>query len=291
MCNHDSTFLSICDLNQKRKDGKKCSVHHHDFVCSERETEDTCKNRQQGNSGDGPVEPIPSQAACNPVAPTGAPTVNKPAGRNDCLPSPEVVNWDVVSVNATDWGVCVSSLALSGVINIKPWPSEPAKMIVPNTANPTDGGNINNVPGSKNNWSYAIDDMADYDTAGPGGAGIDWHSTVASEAHEWAHWNEDYKPDAIMSNAGGNWPQTNTDLNALTEPKASSPTAGQARAALEPRVTARIATFINGVDARWNHLIGTTDKPGKGGRGYAAGMRVLNQLIAQVRSYKAKKGW
>jgi hypothetical protein len=48
LCNHDSTFLSICDLNQKRKDGKKCSVHHHDFACSERETEDKCTNRQQG---------------------------------------------------------------------------------------------------------------------------------------------------------------------------------------------------------------------------------------------------
>jgi hypothetical protein len=48
LCNHDSTFLSICDLNQKRKDGKKCSVHHHDFACSDRETEEKCANRQQG---------------------------------------------------------------------------------------------------------------------------------------------------------------------------------------------------------------------------------------------------
>jgi hypothetical protein len=48
LCNHDSTFLSICDLNQKRKDGKKCSVHHHDFACSEKETEEKCTNRQQG---------------------------------------------------------------------------------------------------------------------------------------------------------------------------------------------------------------------------------------------------
>ena len=47
LCNHDSTFLSICDLDQERKDGKKCSVHHHDFACSDRETEDKCSNRQQ----------------------------------------------------------------------------------------------------------------------------------------------------------------------------------------------------------------------------------------------------
>jgi Domain of unknown function (DUF4157) len=47
LCNHDRTFLSICDLNQNRKDGKKCSVHHHDFACSERETEQKCMNRRK----------------------------------------------------------------------------------------------------------------------------------------------------------------------------------------------------------------------------------------------------
>ena len=47
LCNHDRTFLSICDLNQKRPDGKKCSVHHHDFACNERETEEKCTKRRQ----------------------------------------------------------------------------------------------------------------------------------------------------------------------------------------------------------------------------------------------------
>ncbi len=47
LCNHDRTFLGICDLNQKRPDGKKCSVHHHDFACSDRETEDRCTKRRQ----------------------------------------------------------------------------------------------------------------------------------------------------------------------------------------------------------------------------------------------------
>ncbi len=47
LCNHDRTFLSICDLDQNRPDGKKCSVHHHDFACSERETEDKCNRRRQ----------------------------------------------------------------------------------------------------------------------------------------------------------------------------------------------------------------------------------------------------
>jgi hypothetical protein len=47
LCNHDRTFLNICDLDQKRKDGKKCSVHHHDFACGDRETEQKCINRRQ----------------------------------------------------------------------------------------------------------------------------------------------------------------------------------------------------------------------------------------------------
>ncbi|MCC7576584.1 MAG: DUF4157 domain-containing protein [Methanomethylovorans sp.] len=47
LCNHDRTFLSICDLSQKRPDGKKCSVHHHDFACSDRETEERCAKRRQ----------------------------------------------------------------------------------------------------------------------------------------------------------------------------------------------------------------------------------------------------
>ncbi len=47
LCNHDTTFLSICDLDQNRKDGKKCSVHHHDFACSDSETEKKCLKRRQ----------------------------------------------------------------------------------------------------------------------------------------------------------------------------------------------------------------------------------------------------
>jgi hypothetical protein len=47
LCNHDGTFLGICDLNQNRPDGKKCMVHHHDFACSDRETEAKCDGRRQ----------------------------------------------------------------------------------------------------------------------------------------------------------------------------------------------------------------------------------------------------
>jgi hypothetical protein len=47
LCNHNTTFVGICDRNQKRPDGKKCTVHHHDFACSDRETEDRCINRRK----------------------------------------------------------------------------------------------------------------------------------------------------------------------------------------------------------------------------------------------------
>ena len=96
-------------------------------------------------------------------------------------------------------------------IRINPWPSNPTSMTIPNTPNPVVGGNINNTAGSDNHWQAAINDMADYDTAG-GGAGPNWHSTAASTAHEWAHWNKDYVGDAVTSAAGGNWAAVDAPL-------------------------------------------------------------------------------
>jgi hypothetical protein len=158
-------------------------------------------------------------------------------------------------------------------------------MTTPNTPNPVDGGNINNTAGSNNQWQAAINDMADYDTAGVGGAGANWHSSGASSAHEWAHWNQDYLADCIPT---GNWTGTNTDVDALTVAKTAAADAAAARTALEPRVTSRFRTFVRAVTARWNAI---PDDPGAGGRGYAAGMRVLNGLIANVRAYATSKGW
>jgi hypothetical protein len=226
-------------------------------------------------------------AAHSIVAPSGAPTVNNSAASSDCLPANEVLNWNVVSVDANNWGVSVTSLTVSGQINISPWPSHPTRMVVPNTPNPADGGNTNNTSGSPNHWQAAIDDMANYNSPGVGGAGPNWHSTAASSAHEWAHWNTDYIADSVISAAGGNWPQTNTDLDALREPKASSPTAANARTALQPRVNAGFATFCSRVTTRWNAI---PDTPGNS-TGYAAGMRVLNGHIAAVRAYANSKGW
>ena len=224
------------------------------------------------------------------VAPGGGPTVG--ATGNICTPSTgsAVLDWEVVSVDANNWGVNVKSLTLAGRLNVKPWPSKPAQMVVPNTANAVDGGNINNTGGSNNHWQAAINDMADYDAVG-GGAGPNWHSTDASKAHEWAHWDQDYIDDSVKSAAGGNWAQTNIDLDALREPKASSPTIAAAKIALQTKVNTRMSTWRSATISRWNTLITTTDKPGKGGRGYAAGVAKLTTLIGNVQSYKSSKGW
>lgn len=234
-----------------------------------------------------------AQPAHDRVAPSSRPNVNNRAGANTCTPdvAGTVLTWNVVSADVNNWKVSVARLRLTGQINIRPWPSRPNRMVVPNTANPVDGGNIKNRVGSDNRWRAAIDDMADYDTAGVGGAGPNWHSTAVSRAHEWAHWNRDYVRDAVGSAIGGNWAQTNTDLDALREPKASSASRADARTFLLPRVNTRLATWRAATVARWNSIISSTDFPGGGGRGYAAGMTVLNRIIARVRTYVRSKGW
>jgi hypothetical protein len=162
-------------------------------------------------------------------------------------------------------------------------------MTVPNTANP-DGGNLNNTAGSPNHWRAAIDDMSNYDTAG-GGAGPHWHATAASRAHEWAHWNQDYIADSVTSAAGGNWPQVNREIDALSIAKDSAPDEAAARRALTPRVNAAVQAWRGATIRRWNTLISTTDSPGAGGQGYAAGAQVLAGLIRDVRAYADTKGW
>ncbi len=275
-CNNNSEMKAKCSR-------PKCYYRHSDPCCP-----DDCP---PGEIKPLEVEPVGPLAACHPVTPAGSPTVNNPSGSNDCTPDMPRPDWNVIDVDPANWGVCVTALPLSGTINIKPWPSIPNSMVVKNTANPQDGGNIENKPGSRNHWQFAIDDMADYDSTTNGGAGAFWHATSASEAHEWAHWNLDFKRDALPSAAGGDWARTNAELNALREPKSASSTPAAAKAALQPRVDARVATFRTDVVKRWNQIIGTTDSPGKGGNGYAAGMAVLNQYIVRVRNYKNQKGW
>ena len=215
------------------------------------------------------------------VAPGGSPTTGNAS--NDCTPSASTVSFDAVSADATNWRVDVKSLTLHGVVNVADWPSKPADTSTPNTANPVDGGNI-----TAGNFQAAIDDMADYNTVG-GGRGPDWHSTATSSAHEWAHWNTDWIADSVNSNKGGDWSKANTELDAITEPKATSADPAAAKAAMQGRVNARLRTFNNAAITRWNAIPDTAGVAGS--TGYVAGAGVLATLIGSVRTYATSKGW
>ncbi len=217
----------------------------------------------------------------------GTPRVNNGAGENTCKPDVPVIgdlSWEAVDAG-DHWGVRVTGLATSGQINIMPYPSNPTSMTVPNTVNPVDGGNINNEEGSNNRWSYAIGEMQGYHTAG-GGRSPHWHSTAASSAHEWAHWNTDWMTDSI----GGRWPQANADLNAITVEKGwFGGYFDDPQDELAPLVEARFNRFSRDAVRRWNAI---PDSPGVAGSiGYDAGQAVLDGLIARVQAYADAKGW
>jgi hypothetical protein len=95
----------------------------------------------------------------------------------------------------------------------------------------------------------------------------------------------------VTSAAGGNWAAVNARIDALTVPKAGNADAAAGRTALTPLVDAEIATWRAATIARWNTLIGGTDTPGGGGRGYAAGTAVLAGHITAVRAFKTAQGW
>lgn len=223
----------------------------------------------------------PGNAHYQTVAPSGAPSTT--AVKNSCIPADCTVSFDAVSADANNWRVDVQSLTLNGVVNVKPWPSNPTSAATPNTANPVDGGNITAA-----NFQSVIDDMADYNTAS-GGAGPDWHSTDASSAHEWAHWNTDWIADSVNSKKGGNWSKVNGQLDAIKEPKSRSADAAAAKTALQGRVDTRLATFNSAATTRWNAI---PDSPGvAGSTGYVAGAGMLATLISSVRTYATTKGW
>jgi hypothetical protein len=222
--------------------------------------------------------------------PTSNPTINNNAGNNTCAPNRPTIDWEVVSVAGdNNWHVRVKSVNCTGQINIRPWPSKPNAIVVPNTANPVVGGNINNVAGSANLWSAAVADMGDYNTVG-GGAGPNWHSTAASSAHEMFHWNTDWMTSSLGA-AGGNWGATETALEGLTVSALAQLTEADAKAALTKQVDDRFKQFGTAAINYWNNTIAPADQPGLGGGGYAAGQGVLNGLIANVNAFAAGQGW
>jgi hypothetical protein len=219
------------------------------------------------------------------VAPIGSPTFNAAAGSNDCTPgtvSGASVTWTVAE-SPTTWGVNISGFTTTGVINVAPWPSKPTDMVTPNTANAVDGGNITDAAGH-NNWKFAVKEMEEYHQIS-GGRSSYWHSYEASKAHEWAHWNTDWMITCI----GALWPVANTDLDAITIPKADAANAAAAKPLLQAKIDARMATLDAALTAKW---IPIPDTPGvAGSTGYIAGQAVLNPLIAAVKAYAAKKKW
>jgi hypothetical protein len=167
---------------------------------------------------------------------------------------------------------------------VAPWPSKPNEMTTPNTANPVDGGNIENKEGSNNHWKFAIKEMEEYNQAN-GGRSSYWHSYEASKAHEWAHWNTDYMKKCVEKF----WPRANTDIDAITIPKADAKDAAEAKPKLQTKIDVRFEKLAQDMIATYNAI---PDSPGAAdGAGYKAGQAELDKLIAKVRAYAAQKGW
>ena len=193
------------------------------------------------------------------------------------------VTWDVVA-GASAWGVSITGFTTTGTINVMPWPSKPNTMVTPNTANPVDGGNVQDKAGDKNDFRFAIQEMKEYHMAN-GGRSSYWHSYDASKAHEQKHWDLDWMVTCI----GAWWPTYNTKLDALEIPKASAADAAAARPLLQAKVTALCKELDGKLTTAWNAV---PDKPGlAGSNGYDAGQAVLDGLITKVEAYAATKGW
>ena len=182
------------------------------------------------------------------VAPAGSTTYDGNAAGSDCTPDRPAMkdlDWDVKDAGAS-WGVQITALRTTGKINVNPTPNKPDEMVTPNTANPVDGGNIEKKAGSNNHWEFATKEMREYH-APSGGKSSYWHSTAASDAHEYAHWNTDW----MKTSVGGNWPQANKDIDAITIPKADAADATAAKPKLQPKVEARLKTFSDKAIKDW----------------------------------------
>jgi len=220
------------------------------------------------------------------VTPTEEVTENTNAQGANCTPQDPELEWNVFSVG-NDWYVRIDSMTCKGTINIPSWPNLPNMMTVPNTPNPSDGGNISNTNGSLNRWEYAISDLEDYDEIN-GGRGPHWHDTEASSAHEWFHWNTDWMDLSINGNTGGNWPTTENDLEDFNVSVFDYLTESDAKNALSANVESRFDTFINAAFQRW---IAECDDPGMSCGAYAAGQNVLDGHIQNIETYRQNKGW
>ena len=126
----------------------------------------------------------------------------------------------------------------------------------------------------------------DYDTLSSTGAGPDWHSDAATDAHECYHWVTDFMETCVDTY----WPGTEASVECLKVSKASYPTATAARAALASQVALKLLDFKEDVMDDWADIV-TNDEPGFGSGGYGAGATELATDIAAIDTYKTSKGW
>lgn len=164
------------------------------------------------------------------------------------------------------WKATVTKLIVKGDAYIKNWPAE-------KTPAPTEGGNV-----TSNNWQSIIADLQNYDSKIGGGEGPDWHSTFASEAHEFYHWNQDWQQTCIMAY----WPACETAIESYQDKDFD---------ALKAKVNQRFNLFVTQVKNKWESEVMPKDKPGYGGGAYAAGQAVLNQIIGEVLVFADQQGW
>ncbi|MBL8352389.1 MAG: hypothetical protein JNL87_18995 [Burkholderiaceae bacterium] len=217
---------------------------------------------------------------------TGTPRVDMNAAGSTCTPDdilPADVDWEAEE-DGKKWRAKATALRTAGQINVNPTPSLPNTLTTPNTANPVVGGNIDNTKGGKNHWKFAIKEMKEYHTP-KGGRSNHWHSTVASTAHEQAHWDTDWLKNVL----GPAWPAARKSIARVTIAKADAADAVAAKAKLEDEVKAKIKKFNTKTTKAWNAV---PDEPGAWfANGYKAGQKVLDGLIGQVESFAKGQKW
>jgi hypothetical protein len=92
----------------------------------------------------------------------------------------------------------------------------------------------------------------------------------------------------MTSSINAFWPAAETDLENLNVSVTTANTKAAAITALTAQVNTRFTAFCTSAVNAWNAI---PDTPGGGGGGYAAGVTVLNGLIASVTAFKVAQGW
>ena len=137
------------------------------------------------------------------------------------------------------------------------------------------GGNV-----TQSNWKSIIADLADYCSTGY--AGPVWHHTDATRAHEEYHWYQEWMKESI----GNHWPKTEKDLEIFFLPEDAVCKSIDAKIALQSSVTLRYNIFKSNAWTKWGAL-----PDGPGDPPYAAGQRVLNKIIRDIKKFAKKNGW